>query len=122
MNNKTYIFTYETKPTEKNINYMFQRFVTPIIISMQYLPYKNYWDDYEKLFAIVKNWIGIYFNTNSLSSISIEEMNNVDSIINDLKFNCLEIETKYIEEIDVWHSEFLELWKETFVNKKGENK
>ena len=37
--NEKYTFTYETKPTEQNIDYMFQRFILPIIIAMQYQPY-----------------------------------------------------------------------------------
>lgn len=123
MSNYPYTFTYETTPTEENIYYMFQRFVLPIIISTQYTPYQEYWDDYEKLLSIVRKWIGIYFNTKDLTKIdNIKEFDEVETIILNLMDNCFILNSKYIEEIDIWHGEFLELWKEACLMKKGEKK
>lgn len=118
MDNKGYTFTYETKLEGKNIYYMFQRLVLPIIISTQYIPYKGYWDDFEKLLVIIKKWIGIYCNTNDLSQIAPNELEDVGDIITNLKFNCLPIDTQYIEEIDIWYGEFLELWENSCLNKE----
>lgn len=123
MSNYPYTFTYETTPTEENIYYMFQRFVLPIIISTQYTPYQEYWDDYEKLLSIVRKWIGIYFNTKDLTKIdNIKEFDEVETIILNLMDNCFILNSKYIEEIDIWHGEFLELWKKACLMKKGEKK
>lgn len=123
MNHKTYTFTYETKPTEKNIYYMFERLVLPIIISTQYTPYKEYWNDYEKLLSIIKKWIGTYYNTKDLTKIdNIKEFDEVETIILDLMDSCFMINSKYIEEIDIWHGEFLQMWKGACINKKGDNK
>lgn len=110
--NEKYMFTYETKPTEQNIDYMFQRFILSIMIAMQYQPYQTYWNKYHQLFNIVKHWIGIYYNYYDLTKIDCNELKQVDSLITDLKFACLEIDTTYIEEIDIWHGEFLQIWKQ----------
>lgn len=111
MKNEKLMITYETIPTEKNIDYMFQRLVSAIVISRQYKPYQNYWQDYQKLLDIITEWIGVYYNNHDLTKIYVNQINEVDSLITDLKFDCLGIDTRYIEEIDIWHGEFLQLWK-----------
>lgn len=109
MNEEIYTYTYETKPTKDNIYYMFQRLILPIIISMQYEPYKNYWQNFNNLFILVNNWIKTYFNENDLTKINQKEIDDADDLIADLKFACLEIDTEYIEEIDIWYGEFLSI-------------
>ncbi len=122
MNNNQYTFTYENEPNDKNIYYVFQRLILPTIISSQYKPYKKYWEDYKRLLSIFTKWIGIYYNNgNSLKLINEDDFKETDSLITDLKFNCLEIETEYIEEIDIWYNEFLELWKKSDLIKWREN-
>ena len=102
--------------------YMFQRLILPTIISSQYKPYKKYWEDYKRLLSIFTKWIGIYYNNgNNLKLINEDDFKEVDSLITDLKFNCLEIETEYIEEIDIWYNEFLELWKKSELPKGRKN-
>ncbi len=110
MRNNKYTFTYENEPTDKNIYYMFQRLILPTIISTQYKPYKEYWEDYKKLLSLFTNWVNIYYNDNNLKLINEQDFNIAEDLITDLKFNCLKIETSYIEEIDIWYGEFLELW------------
>ena len=120
MNSEKHIFIYKPEPTEENIYYMFQRLITPIIISTSFEPYKKYWNDYEKLLDIVRNWIGIYYNTNKLIAIDNESLEKFESLVTDLKFECLGINTLFIEEIDIWYSELLHLLDES--NKmKGDN-
>ena len=121
MNNNQYTFTYENEPNDKNIYYMFQRLILPTIISSKYKPYKKYWEDYNRLLSIFTKWIGIYYNGNSLKLINKDDFRETDSLITDLKFNCLEIETEYIEEIDIWYNEFLELWKKSELIKGRKN-
>lgn len=60
---------YEPIPTDKNIYYMFSRLLLPIIISTCYEPYKDYWENYEELLIVMKNIIGIYYNSKSLRSV-----------------------------------------------------
>lgn len=122
MNSKNYTFTYDSKPTDENIYYMFQRLTIPIIIATTYEPYKKYWNDYERLLNIVRKWISIYYNTTDLTKVNDDSLEEFDSLITDLKFSCLEINTLYIEEIDIWHGEFLHLLNESInIKKKGEN-
>ncbi len=121
MNNNQYTFTYENEPTDKNIYYMFQRLILPTIISTQYKPYEKYWEDYKQLLSLFTKWISIYYNDNNLSLIKVDDINIADSLITDLKFNCLEIDTQYIEEVDIWYNEFLELWEKSCLI-KGEKK
>lgn len=111
MNNNQYTFAYENEPSDKNIYYMFQCLILPTIISSKYKPYEKYQEDYKRLLSLFTKWISIYYNGNSLKLIKEEDFKKADSLITDLKFNCLEIETEYIEEIDIWYDEFLELWK-----------
>lgn len=119
MNEEIYTYTYETKPTRDNIYYMFQRLILPIVISMQYEPYKKYWQEFNCLFIIVKNWIKIYFNEKDLTKINAKEIADADDLIVDLKFACLEIDTEFIEEIDIWYDEFLSIFNKA---KKEEEK
>ncbi len=105
---------YDSNATENNIYYMFQRLITPIIISMTYRPYEEFWDDYQELYEITKEWIQVYYNKNDLRKIEKESLNKFDSILTDLKFSCLVIDTRFIEEIDIWHNEFLKLYKNSF--------
>ena len=119
MNSEKHTFTYKPEPTEENIYYMFQRLLTPIIISTSFEPYKKYWNDYEKLLNIVRNWIKIYYNTYKLIAIDNTSLEEFESLVADLKFECLGIYTVFIEEIDIWYSELLHLFNES--NKmKGE--
>ena len=108
---------YESIPTDKNIYYMFSRLLLPIIISTRYEPYKDYWENYEELLIVMKNIIGIYYNSKSLKEIDNSYLNKLDDLINELKINCLTIDTRYIEEIDIWHGEFLEMWKNSCLEK-----
>lgn len=109
MNSEKHTFTYNPEPTEANIYYMFQRLVTPIIISTSFEPYRKCWNDYEKMLNIVRNWIGIYYNTNKLIKIDNESLEEFEDLVTELKFQCLGINTVFIEEIDIWYSELLNL-------------
>lgn len=110
---------YETIPQIENIQYMFQRLFLPIIISIDYEPYKDYQNDYTKLSNYVEKWINIYFNTNDLTNISSNDLDNFEDILAELGAYCLRIDTRYIEEIDIWFGELLELWKKSY-NKEME--
>lgn len=105
-----HVFNYDSILTDENVYYVFQRLITPVVISMCYERYKDYWDDFNSLFGLLKNCLSIYYNYNSLSQISSDILDNMDSLIVDLKFNCLGINTIYIEEIDIWFGEFMQLY------------
>ncbi len=71
--------------------------------------YEKYWKDYKQLLSLFTKWINLYYNGNNLSRIKASDIDIADSRITNLKFNCLGINTQYIEEIDIWYNEFLEL-------------
>ena len=111
MESDKYTFTYECELTDKDIYYMFQRLILPTIISTRYKPYEEYWNDYKRLLAIFTRWIDVYYNNKDLTLIKADVIDEADTLIADLKFNCLKIETRHIEEIDIWYQEFLVIWK-----------
>lgn len=111
IDNKEYIDVYEIIPNEENISYMFKRLLLPTLISTGYELYKDYWNDYNKILEYVENWIGIYYNTNNLTNIPKDELDDFDIILSELFYYCMGIDSRYIEEIDIWHNELLDLIK-----------
>lgn len=111
IDNKEYIDIYEIIPNEENISYMFKRLLLPTLISTGYELYKDYWNDYNKILEYVENWIGIYYNTNNLTNIPKDELDDFDIILSELFYYCMGIDSRYIEEIDIWHNELLDLIK-----------
>lgn len=118
MNKDSYTFTYDTIPNEHNIDYMFQRLLLPVDISLGYKPYEKHWSDFEKIYQLVKGWINVYYETKDLTKIDTKDYKEFDSLITDVKFTCLDIDPTYVEEIDIWHNEFLILSRKAYLEKR----
>lgn len=107
-----YTVTYELKPEFKNINYIFERLTIVIVISTEYEPYKKYYKEFDKMFLILKKWINIYYNIKDITKINdFKSFDEFEDIISYLMEKCLQIDTRYIEEISIWYNEFLLIWK-----------
>ena len=106
---KNYEYVYDGKVSEENIYYIFQRLVTPIIISTTYVPYKDYWKEFNELFIIVKKWISKYYNDKTLIGLNKADLEKFDEIITELMLNCFQVNSKYVEEIDIWYMEFIQM-------------
>ena len=104
-----YEFVYDSQVNEENIYYIFQRLITPIIISKNYIPYKNIWKEFNELYIIVEKWVNMYFNNNTLIGLDKSDLEKFDEIITNLMLSCFQINSKYIEEIDIWHMEFIQM-------------
>ena len=107
-----YNVTYELKPEFKNINYIFERLTLVIVISTEYEPYKKYYKEFDKMFLILKKWINIYYNRKDITKINdLKSFDEFENILSYLMEKCLQIDTRYIEEINIWYNEFLLVWK-----------
>lgn len=106
---KKHEFIYNSEVNEERIYYVFQRLITPIIISKTYIPYKKYWKEFNELYMIVEKWISMYFNNKTLIGLKKEDLEKFDEIITYLMLNCFQINSKYVEEIDIWHMEFMQM-------------
>ncbi len=107
-----YTVTYELKPEFKNINYIFERLTLSIVISTEYEPYKKYYKEFDKMFLILKKWINIYYNIKDITKINdLKSFDEFENILSYLMEKCLQIDTRYIEEISIWYNEFLLIWK-----------
>ena len=111
IDNKEYIDTYEIIPNQVNISYMFKRLLLPTLISTDYELYKAHWNNYNKILEYIEKWIGIYYNSDSLTNISLDDLNDFEIILSELCYYCFRIDTRYIEEIDIWYGELLDLLK-----------
>ena len=111
IDNKEYIDTYEIIPNQVNISYMFKRLLLPTLISTDYKLYKAHWNNYNKILEYIEKWIGIYYNSDSLTNISLDDLNDFEIILSELYYYCFRIDTRYIEEIDIWYGELLDLLK-----------
>lgn len=111
IDNKEYIDTYEIIPNQVNISYMFKRLLLPTLISTDYELYKAHWNNYNKILEYIEKWIGIYYNSDSLTNISLDDLNDFEITLSELCYYCFRIDTRYIEEIDIWYGELLDLLK-----------
>ncbi len=94
--------TYEAFPTKENINYAFQKLVTPIIAATGYKPYQESQQDFKQILDTVTDWIILYANTNDLSKINWDEFINIRQRLFDLDSKYLPLDGCYAEEAYEW--------------------
>ena len=104
----------------EKIDYIFERLLLPIVISLDYKPYKDYYEDFSNMFDLVRNWISVYYNTNNLTKINnLQEFETFEGILSKIMPSCLEKDTVYIEEISIWFTELLSIYN-SLINEKVE--
>lgn len=94
--------TYEPTPTKKNIDYMFQRLVTPLIASTGFNLYEESHGEFKAILEKVMTWIVNYANTEDLSLINWNEFIEIRQKLFELDSKYLPQDGCYAEEAYEW--------------------
>ncbi len=94
--------TYEPIPTKKNIEYAFQRLVTPIEFAIDFKPYEESKKEFEEILDTIKKWIIIYTNTNDLNQINWEQFIEIRQQLFELDSKYLPSDGFYAEDAYEW--------------------
>ncbi len=102
MKNNEFIIKYTASATKENINYVFERLITPLAIATAFEPYKESWSSFENVLKIVTSWAIVYDQTKDLSKINLNEFKHVDDVLYHLDDKYLNKDGLYAEEAYEW--------------------
>lgn len=97
-----YTFVYEPIPTEKNIEYIFQRLIFAVIEASNYEPYKTTRPEWEKILEIITKWLSIYINDKNLLEINWDEFLEIKEQLFQFDSKYLSADGLYAEEAYEW--------------------
>lgn len=99
---KNYTFVYEPVPTEKNIEYIFQRLIFAVIGASNYEPYKSTQSKWKEILKIIEEWLSIYINSKKLLEINLDEFKKIKQQLFEFDNEYLSTEGLYAEDAYEW--------------------
>jgi len=96
------LINYKCEFDDKQIKYMFQRLITSLATSYNYILYKEDNEIINKILKNVCNWYISYLKTKTLKFIDEEDLNKNIDILYDLDGKYLSVDGIFIEESYEW--------------------
>ena len=120
-NESALTITYESNPTEKNIDYAFQRLLFPVIAGTGFEPYKESRQEFTQILNTIMNWVVIYANSKDLTQIKWDEFIEIRQQLFDLDSKYLPAAGYYAEDAYEWALQFQVLLEKKIKEKDGKN-